>query len=845
MDMTLNPQQRLAVEDRAHNLLLLAGAGTGKTLTLSMRVAGLLAGGAAEPEQVLCLTFTNRACKEMLQRITAVVGEAAEGVQVRTIHSFCGWLLRQAPAALTDIGPDFTVCDEADCLEVIREVVFQSTGREIGERPLWILQQFLGLSKDCQLLAGTDDPMQGVSLAFSTRRAALERICTDPQRRFDPKFFAFLEKYGGSILRLYNLKLTSSNQLDFADLLLRAGQLLQDSAFAHLWQGRWRYIQVDEVQDVSLGEYQLVSRICQGARVLFCGDFNQTIYQWRGSDPQALLDRYRREFSPMEIHLSHNYRSDPQLLALSQRFLSRAFGQGQAPQIPLGQRVQLREFPSMEEEVRWISRSIAQLPTQDYTRVAVITRTNRACAQLCDLLKQLRLEGESPVRFMLADEARLFRRAEVRDLVACLGVLHNPRDQEHLKRVLNRLAEGIGPATVNGVLSCWRAGGGASLCDFIDPRLYRTGDFFAPLLQALEQGRVVVFDVETTGTDVYTDEIVQLAAVRLGADGQVSQRFEAFLRPSRPVGDSQRVHGFSDQFLAQRGEEPLPALERFLEFAGDGVLVGHNVGFDVEITGQNLRRLGDTGVFHPLWYDTLDLSRRFLPKLPDHKLATVAQALDAQHAPSHNAMDDILATAQVLWGLCQQFLLPRTQERLDCYQKFIPRFLPFCQRWSQLQEACAGLDAWEVCQLFCNQFQLASRCETPEQQANLLLFTDLARELVDPQLPPRQQLAKLLELCSLTAGEFDQLSRAGNKVAVITAHQAKGCEFDYVYLPVLQEGVFPTYQAVQSGELAEEKRVFYVSITRAKQQLFLSWSHRQFNQYPAKPSRFLSLLLEN
>ena len=842
MDLKLNPQQRLAAEDREHNLLVLAGAGTGKTLTLAARVAGLLTGGAAQPEQVLCLTFTNRACKEMRQRIAALAGQPAAQVQIRTIHSFCGWLLRQAPAALTDIGPDFTVCDEASCLEAVREVVFQSTGREIEERPARILQQFLELCKDCLLLAGSSDPFRGASLAFSTRQKALERICTTPQRRFDPKFFAFLQKYGGSILQLYNLKLTQANQLDFSDLLLRAALLMEDPAFDHLWRGRWRFVQVDEVQDVSLGEYRLVSRLCQGARVLFCGDFNQTIYQWRGSDPAALLARYREEFAPVEVRLDHNYRSDPQLLALAQRFLCRAFGQGQAPQAPLGQRVQLREFETAEEEARWLARSISQLPTQDYSRVAVITRTNRACAQLCELLKQLRLEGEGPVRFMLADQARLFRRAEVRDLVACLGLLYNPRDQESCRRVLTRLAAGIGPAAVNGVLSCWRAGGGAALCDFLDPRLYRAGDYFAPLLQALEAGEVVVFDVETTGTDVYADEIVQLAAVRLGPDGQVTGRFEAFLRPSRPVGDSQQVHGFSDAFLAQRGQAPLPALEGFLEFAGEAVLVGHNVGFDVEITGENLRRLGYGGRFSPLWYDTLDLSRRFLPKLPDHKLATVAQALEAQHAPSHNAMDDILATAQVLWKLCEGYLRPRAAQRLDCYKKFMSRFLPFCRQWEGLRAACAGQAAWEAAQYLCQAFGLPGRCETGEQQANLLLFTDLARELVDPGLPPRQQLARLLELCALTAGEFDQLAQAGNKVAVITAHQAKGCEFDYVYLPVLQEGVFPTYQAVQAGDLEEEKRVFYVSLTRAKKQLFLSWAHQQPNRYPAQPSRFLSLL---
>lgn len=120
----------------------------------------------------------------------------------------------------------------------------------------------------------------------------------------------------------------------------------------------------------------------------------------------------------------------------------------------------------------------------------------------------------------------------------------------------------------------------------------------------------------------------------------------------------------------------------------------------------------------------------------------------------------------------------------------------------------------------------------PEKRANLQLFLDFADDFCDPALPPARQLSALLELSALSSSELDRMSRSANKVAVITAHQSKGCEFDYVFLPVLQEGVFPTFQAARSGELEEEKRVFYVSITRARKKLFLTWSRCRDEQLP-------------
>lgn len=837
----LNSQQRLVAENTTESILLLAGAGTGKTNTLAWRVAHLLESGAARPEQILCLTFTNRACNEMSERITEIVGDSAQDVLIRTVHSFCVWLLRQVPAGFSDLHRDFAVCDQADGIEVIKEVVFQVIGREIDEFSAKILQNFIALVKDCQLEHPNSTELDASSFAFEHRKTELERICRNPKYQFDRKFYAFLGKYGASIVKIYNQKLLSNNLLDFSDLLLRTNAVLNHPELMGLWKGRYQFVHVDEVQDVSLAEYALISKLCTGANVLFCGDFNQTIYQWRGSNPTTLTKRFQADFHPITVEFCHNYRSSDGLLAASNNFLNHAFGLSKTCGF-VGDDVISREFDTMEDEIQWIYATIAQLPITDYSRVAIITRNNRSCLEVCQLLKSSRLSAEKPIRFMLADEFKLFKRTEIKELLACIGLLTNPQDGESLKRVLSRLVKGVGSSTIKSILSLYRSGLGVLLTDFVDPRT-ACGDYFQPLLHALDAAHVVVFDVESTGTDVFSDDIVQMAAVRIDASGTVLERFERFLKPSRPVGSSQKVHGFSDDYLAERGISPAQALKEFVSFVGNDVIVGHNVAFDMTITLQNIAKYNTNCKFDNQYYDTLDISRRFMQNLENHKLATVASALGALNDPSHNAMDDIMATADVLIALTDRFLSPKTPERIMCYEKYLPKFSQITATLTALNAKMSEMNASQLVAELIDTFELRKKYEDePEWLSNFLVFEDFVCDFTDTNKPILQQMSDILELTALSASELDRMSSSTNQVAVITAHQSKGCEFDYVFLPVLQEGVFPSYQAIKDQNVEEEKRVFYVSITRAKRKLYLSWSHYTLNSYRAKPSRFLDLL---
>jgi len=840
--LTLNEQQRSAVENLTDSILLLAGAGTGKTGSLAARVAFLL-GSSVKPEEILCLTFTNRACREMSQRVEATAGPAAQDVTIRTIHSFCAWLLRRAPESLRDFGRDFMVCDEEDALESIRAVVREISGRELDNRAAGILQKFTGLVKERQLTAPQESCRQAVEALFTQNRPAVEAICQTYEHTIDTKFLQFLWKYGASITNLYNRKLRESNLLDFSDLLVNAHRLMCEPEMQSIWSERFHYIHVDEAQDMSLTEYHFLETFCAQAKLMLCGDFNQTIYEWRGSNPEALIQAFQERFSPVTIQFTQNYRCSQQLADLASNYRFHAFRQGYGsrldPDLPSCQEIIQEDFPDPEEETAWIYRQIEALGLEDLSRCAILTRNNAACKTICELLKLQRLKnGQSGLRFMLADELRLFRRPEVKDALACLRLFLDAFDGESLRRIAVRRC-GIGSATLKNILSdC------PSVCftDFLDRRTLGTGDFFGPLLDALDAGKVVVFDVESTGTNPEEDDVIQMAAIRLNPDGTEKERFERFLIPSKPVGDSEKVHGFSDAYLAEHGMEPVIALEAFLDFVSGCTIVGHNVRFDMTITAANLKRHSISRPFENLWYDTLDLSRRFLTKLENHKLSTVAADLKV-YTPSHNAMDDILATAGVLIKLTETFLIPSTEQRRGCYKKYSPRFGSLLEKMNALRYN-PPVTTSGLIERIDTVFGLSASA-SPSEQANLLLLRDFTEDFANPALPLPRQAAELLELTALTTGELDRLGKSQNKIPVITIHQSKGCEFDYVFMPMLQEGVFPSYQTLISKNDREERRVFYVSITRAKKGLYLSWSHRNEKGRSCQPSRYLSMLGPN
>ena len=352
---------------------------------------------------------------------------------------------------------------------------------------------------------------------------------------------------------------------------------------------------------------------------------------------------------------------------------------------------------------------------------------------------------------------------------------------------------------------------------------------------------MVIFDVETTGLETTQDEIVELAAARVGPDGVVA-RFHRYLKPSRPVGISSAIHGFTEDFLARRGEDPPQVFADFLSFGHDCLFVGHNVGFDRAILQSQVRRLGMA--CPPLvCYDTLEMTRRFF-RLRRYTLLNICKELKLEPLPTHRADDDVAATGQLLRVLVER-LRAGTAERRRLLAHYGPAFVTVSeslQGWRTFLERERPIFLFDRIMRESGLAEFtAAQPNGRQRAAHLLELAYLFGRYDDPPLPPDEALRTIAHMVSLGA-EADRYLETEEKVFVLTVHQAKGLEFDAVFLAGATDNEFPSRRSQREGRLEEEHRLFYVAMTRARQRLFIS-HHRTDNRgWNQKPSRFLELI---
>ena len=852
--MDLNDRQRAAAENLDGHILLTAPAGTGKTDTLAYRIANILESGRAEPEEVLCLTFTNKACQEMRERIERRAGEPGSRVYVKTFHSFCYDVIKSEAKRHLDLFADFVIFDEVDCRTLLREIMPEDL-----DVPAETLARVIAFTKEKQaqwdIMSGDAqaDRRAVIARIYRAARDELARLCVDDRYQQLPKLRDGWEIWGASLLGRYDARLAEAHGLDFTDLIVRAKALLRQLEIARRWAARFRYINIDEVQDTSLLEYGVLERIFGESRLLLAGDPFQTIYEWRGSHPERVREQFVAAYQPQEIVLTENYRSTQRLLTASACALERLFPARVAALYPdglraesqeLGERIEIKGAADFNEEAQWIYYRILSLPVENYARVAILTRSNRYTKELSAQFRTISryAEGE-PLPFLLIDDTRFFRRQEIKDALAFLKLAVNRHDTVSLLRVLGRFARGIGPAAIRTISSEAYRRAGVRITDYLDALTRETGDPFARLVEARAAENVVVFDVEATGVDTTRDEIIQIAGVRLAADGSIKGKFMHYIRPERSVGKSVRVHGLTDEFLRENGEPAAEVLRAFCTFAAGSVIVGHNVTYDLHILASHLARLGLPPLAYPVYFDTLDIFRRFHPNLPNHRLEYLGQVCEVTHASSHDAFDDICATAEILLYAMEHDIRPTAAARRICMEKYLDVFAPLAEKLALLRAQATELRPWQTLGQIVLETGMADYYKKRHEENRIENLRDLfrrAKELDDKELPPVDAVYQFLRYTTLSTTDLDALTKK-KKIPIITIHQAKGAEFDDVFLAGLQQGTFPGLPALKKKDTSEEKRLFYVAITRAKQQLFLSWCQFRYGHYQQE-SEFIRAL---
>lgn len=419
----LNAEQREAATHRGGPLLILAGAGTGKTRTLTARVAWLLSEGAAASE-ILAVTFTNKAARELKERIAGMVRpEAARAVTACTFHAFCLRVLRRDAVRL-GYKDTFTVLDESDQLGLVRKLVAKCAGR--GEKA---------------------DP------------AAFRALISRAKNTGRVEELEKEDTLVGEICRRYTRELRTLHAMDFDDLLLQAVRLLKEheEARAH-WRARARHLLVDEFQDTNRVQLHLVRLLAEGSQPDVCvvGDDDQSIYGWRGAEVSNILEFERHFPHPRIIRLERNYRSTASILEAANRLIRhnpRRRDKKLISHAGSGEAVRFLAAPGEREEAELIVGEIEEARAggrRQWQDFAILFRTNAQSRPFEDHLRARRIP------YRVIGGMSFYDRREIKDTTAHMAVLAHPGNDPALLRVLNAAPRGIGPSAIERALA-WSA----------------------------------------------------------------------------------------------------------------------------------------------------------------------------------------------------------------------------------------------------------------------------------------------------------------------------------------------------------------------------------------------------
>jgi DNA helicase-2/ATP-dependent DNA helicase PcrA len=533
----LNPPQREAVEHSEGPLLVIAGAGSGKTRVLTHRIAYLLATGAARPGEILAITFTNTAASEMRERVGQLVGRSVRAMWVTTFHSSCARMLR-ADAERLGYSRGFTIYDQSDSLRMLKRCL----------RELHV------------------DPKRYPPRAIHSKISGAKNQLIDSDVYAETVGSVF-EEVVAEAFPLYEKRMLEANAMDFDDLLVRtvnALELFDD--VREKWRRTFRHVLVDEYQDTNHAQYRLLQLLAsEHGNLMVVGDEDQSVYGFRHADIRNILD-FERDFPDAAVvKLEQNYRSTQTILAAANAVVER--NRERRPkrlwtEVEGGEKVQLSELGDDHEEARWVAAEIERLGEEHGVAradVAIFYRTNAMSRALEDTLVRF----EMP--YQVIGGTKFYDRAEVKDAIAYLNLLLNPSDQVSFARIVNSPRRGIGD-TSQGRLASYANTAGLTIWEVIE-RAEEVPGLSAAATKAV--GRFF--------------ETVDLLKARVDAGSSIADLLQAVLSESgylealeaeRTVEAEGRVENLEalvdaavefDLNREREGESEVPPLEEFLQ----------------------------------------------------------------------------------------------------------------------------------------------------------------------------------------------------------------------------------------------------------------------------------------
>jgi len=861
MERQFDPWQREAIEISGGRHLVLAPPGCGKTDILTERVVHAHEQGV-EYSDMLCLTFTNRAAKGMAQRIADRTGNPVpDALFVGNIHRYCSQMLFNNGL----INHNSAIIDEGDVENIIQEELCKRLHIESRTTELMRFQH--GLQ---QMVMG----MRGEVILHNElfHAGSVTKLCDVLGRPFDEENIAdiytnidnLMQRYSileelpaANLMRLakaYERYKEDNDLLDYDDLLIIAYQHLVDSeqwvvsstreqilSTNHypLQTKKYKWIEVDEVQDLNALQFALVDLFAApDATIVYLGDEQQAIFSFIGAKLET-LENLKRRCQGNIHHLYTNYRSPRYLLDLQNEFAERNLGirRDMLPTTNLNP-------PHAPEDLCLLDVGDAQLESYYAARfakrygdldpkgkIAILVSTNREADDIGEVMSGM---GVSHFKISGTD---LFSLPATRLLLAHLSVLTD----EMVFIAWARLLWGLHiTPTYTAARNFMRDLRRVALLptDFLR---YPDSSYLQEFVHVYDNEELIIFDTETTGLDVYHDDIIQIAAVRVRQGKVVGKPFNVILETDKELPETVGGHPnpMIEVYRTSKRHPRAEGLQMFMDYCKGKVLVGHNVEYDYRILQNNLISEGVQGVqgvkgvqdnsniletLCPRYFDTLKYIRLVRPRLRQYKLVHLLEVLHLEGQNSHRADDDILATLSLL-NFCHLNAIQMIADQrlfIANHQKEVNKFY---ERYAEMYLHGVGVQGEQgkgiVSELQYAYSKLlgAKLIEPIDKWRHLIhyLEQDLIRDDLYPTL--RQQLDRYITDLN-TSKEADLCGGSLEERYIIsTVHKAKGLEFDTVIVYRAIDGNYPGSHSWTEKQIQEDARRLFVALSRSKKRL--------------------------
>ena len=882
---SLDKYQVPVVEASQGYHLVLASPGCGKTHILAERIRYARERGV-KYEDMLCLTFTNRAAREMTNRIQKVVGGDFSELMVGNVHRFCSkFLFEQGriPADSAIIDDEEAVSIIADYRNEDEEGVTRDFNRYKGYQTIIFFQHFIYQLEHqhpwkyyLHPESFTDDDREAVKHICASQKIeydeqAVVNIYHHAQEYMDEANAPGLDGKTADRIRVLLWKMYYANcyaqykeenhLFDFEDLLLYTYDIYRSDPTCK----RYPWIQVDEVQDLNGMQLAIIDLLTaeDNPMVMYLGDEQQAIFSFMGAKVETLTLLKMRCKGNIH-HLQRNHRSPKYLLDVFNDYAEKQL-KIDRELLPLSDNdtkatsgdLRIIHSSTIEAEHKDITTEALSLYEQNKEeRTAVIVSANSDADRISEAMT------EAGLTHFKVSGRDLFDTPDVKLLLAHLSVLSN----EHNSIAWTRIMKGVHafPSHALARRFNWKLKQLAlSPSDFL---LYPESCYTAEFLRAYNEEEIVVFDTETTGLNVFQDDIIEIAAIRIKGGEVVGEPLDLYIETDKPIlpmlGDKENPMYAIYHEKMSTGEllSPSDALRRFLAYVESSPILGHNANYDYNILDNNLQRYcKDTMPAHDIrCFDSLKLIRLLAPSLHSYKLESLLETFHLAGVNSHQAIDDVKATVSLV-RLCSE----KAREKQAQQAAFIhhPKVKPFanvlrsnygeCYREAvnRLYKLSTDHEPALVSELAAayNAFRsdgLINDIPRLDYILRYLRIDMLTDETVANALAP--QLSQyVMDINTLKEADFCNSKSILERINVTTVHKAKGLEFDNVIIFDAADGRYPNAYNKTKQQDEEDARKFYVAMSRAKRRLFIAYALQMVDRHGRVFNRELTPLMNS